>query len=172
MRRAEAAQARKRSPITPPDHRYTITEPSRIPLEGYLLGYGPALLIALGAALAWLLQGDSGALALRLTFDVSVAILLFLSGVRRGLSFRAPDGPTWPQRITFFWLFGLGLLGVVFHLQPVATGLVALGFASVGLFDWLAARKEEAPPYFARLRPPQMAIATVGLIALLARQVA
>ena len=157
-------------PSAPPDHRYTITEPSRIPLEGYILGYGPALVTALGAAAGWVLAGDLGALALRLTFLLGTAILLFLSGVRRGLSFRAPAGPTMPQRLTFFWLFGLGFLALLLQGRAPATALLAIGFASLGLFDWLAAKKEEAPPYFARLRPPQMAIAALSMGAVLIHQ--
>lgn len=98
--------------------------------------------------------------------------MLFLSGVRRGLSFRSPAGPTWPQQITFFWLFGLGFAALCLQPRWAATGLVAIGFASLALFDWLAARKEEAPPYFARLRPPQMTIAALSTLVLLARQAA
>ena len=154
--------------VTGSDHRYTIVEPSRIPLEGYILGYGPVTLMALGAAASWLLAGDLRAAALRLTLDWAIAILLFLSGVRRGLSFRSPRGPTMPQRVTFFWLFTLGLAGLLLPQSRYAAALVALGFASIGICDWRAARKGEAPPYFARLRPPQMAIATISMLAILA----
>ena len=156
---------------TPPHHRYTITEPSRIPLEGYILGYGPALVMALGAFLGWVLAGDLAALALRLNLLLGTAILLFLSGVRRGLSFRAPAGPNMPQRLTFFWLFGLGFLALLLQGRPSAAALLAIGFASLGLFDWLAAKKEEAPPYFARLRPPQMAIAALSMVGVLIHQI-
>ncbi len=158
--------------IAPGDHRYTITEPDRVPWEGLLLGCAAMLPIAAGAVGVWLLDGDMGRLVLRLTLVWSGAIVAFLSGVRRGLSFRAPQGPTLPQIVTFLWLFTLAAAALALGPGVPATVLLLLGFCSLGVFDTLAARKEEAPPYFARLRPLQMLIPVISLLTILARQLA
>ncbi len=149
------------------DHRFTVTEPTRIPFEAVVLGYGPMLLILAGGAATWLLNGPTAEVAARLTFTFAAAILLFLSGVRRGLSFRSPEGPTLSQIATFMWLFFLGLGAVLLGPSWIATMLVILGYGSVAVLDAMAARREDAPPYFARLRPTQMPIGILGLVVLL-----
>ena len=126
--------------------------------------------MAVGAVCAWVLDANAAAVTRSLIVDWAIGILFFLSGVRRGLSFRAPEGPTMSQRAAFLWLFTLGLAALVLQPRPAATGVLVLGFASVAVLDWLAARREDAPPYFARLRPPQMAIAALSMVAVLAAQ--
>jgi hypothetical protein len=99
------------------------------------------------------------------------AILLFLSGVRRGLSFRTEGGPTWVQIATMLGLFLLGFGGLVLlflgALRP-ALALLIVGFTGVAILDPIAARRGEAPLFFARLRPFQIPIAIVSLCALFA----
>ncbi len=46
---------------------------------------------------------------------------------------------------------------------------LAIGFAATVVLDPLAAQQQEAPPLFARLRPLQIPIAVVSLIAILIR---
>ena len=78
------------------------------------------------------------------------AILLFLAGVRRGLSFRDPEWRDFvPDRG----------LDVVFHRRfrfpcPLGFGskapamlLLLLGYASLIVFDVRASRNREAPPF-------------------------
>ena len=151
---------------------YRVTEETRVPWLSLVLGYGPMLPIVAGAAAVWLVPGDLADVALRLTLIWSGTILAFLSGVRRGLAFRAPHPETLPQLATMLWLFLLALAVFLTMPHAIATGLLVIGYASLGLFDWLAARREEAPPYFAKLRPPQMAVAVVALAAVLLHQLA
>jgi hypothetical protein len=56
------------------------------------------------------------------------AILIFLGGVRRGLSFRTPGGPTKAQIATMFWLFGLGLLALLSPSTLVALALLLIAY--------------------------------------------
>ena len=66
------------------------------------------------------------------------------------------------------WRYGCGLLALAVWL-PAAFALLIAGYLGVALFDPWAARHGEAPRYFARLRPPQMAVALAGLAILLLR---
>ncbi|MFL5287120.1 MAG: hypothetical protein ACJ8AW_40660 [Rhodopila sp.] len=63
------------------------------------------------------------------------------------------------------WLFTLACLALLLRRQSLLPALVA-GFASVTLLDPVAARHDEVPGFFARLRPPQMSIALVSLMLL------
>jgi hypothetical protein len=49
----------------------------------------------------------------------------------------------------------------------VSLVLIAVGYASIAILDPIAARRGEAAPHLARLRPPQMGIALIGLIGLI-----
>lgn len=136
-----------------------------IPPLSLVLAYGPALvLLALGI----------GALALPPYFAFwalacgqiwAAAILLFLAGVRRGLSFFTGGGPRPVQIVTMMWVF---LLGLATLLVPASRGFVvaAIGYLSIALLDPRAAPRGEVPDYFARLRPPQMAIFVAGCVLL------
>ncbi len=156
---------------------FTVSEPLHTPALGLILGYGatvPFLAAAAGAAFI-----DNHALA-QLCLDLIVlwgaAILLFLAGVRRGLSFRTPGGATVGQIAASLWYFAAGfgsLLLWAFHdalssLAP-AMALLLAGYASLTVFDVRAARHLEAPPYFAYLRPVQMLIpiASLGFLLIL-----
>jgi hypothetical protein len=71
--------------------------------------------------------------------------------------------------------FTLGGLSLVFASgsQPVVALVVQLvGYGLVPVLDRRAAFAGDAPAYFARLRPPQMAIATAALAGLLGRLLA
>jgi hypothetical protein len=125
---------------------------------------------AVGAAGAWLLRGDLGDLAATLTILWGCAILLFLSGVRRGVSFRTEGGPTLVQIATMLTLFCLGLgalLAMTFGRPSWALGLLIVGFGLIAVLDPIAAGRGEAPLFFARLRPLQIPIAILSLAALL-----
>lgn len=106
-------------------------------------------------------------MALQLTALWGTAILLFLSGVRRGLSFRTEGGPTWRQMATMLTLFCLGScsLGAIW-LDLVAWALVPLivGYSAIFLLDPMAADAGEAPLYFRTLRRLQMPIIMLALI--------
>ena len=141
-----------------------IDTPTRIPLLSVVLGYGPAAVLPVLGVLAWAGQGW----ALPLGRLWGAAILLFLAGVARGLSFFTEGGPRRPQIAATMWRFGCGLIALMVWL-PAAFALLIAGYLGVALFDPWAARHGEAPRYFARLRPSQMAVALAGLAILLAR---
>lgn len=162
-------------------------EPTRdvrepIPPLSILFGYGPATIVLLLGLAGWLLPqtlGDPAAAAGHLpvypqAFAVTTgwlfatAILLFLAGVTRGLSFFSPGGPHTSQFVMMLWLFLLGFGALV---TPMWIGfvLLILGYGSIAVFDPQAARTGLAPGYFARLRPGQMAVFIGGLVLLLLR---
>jgi hypothetical protein len=66
------------------------------------------------------------------------------------------------------WLFTLAVAALVIPASVPALVVVCAGFASLIALDSQAARTGEAPRYFRRLRPPQMSLALVTLIVLLA----
>ena len=79
-------------------------------------------------------------------------LLCFFAGVRRGLTFSERRGGAWREVATFLLLFFAGVAGIALA-QPL---LLALGFVGAGAAGVLAARRGEAPSYFARLRPSPM----------------
>ena len=145
----------------------------RAPLVGLLLGYGAIAPLALGAAAALLIsRGELQAAITRLTLIWGAAILIFLAGVRRGLSFAMPGGAPFGEIASSLFLFALGAASLLPPAPSAAAALLILGYASVGALDARAARQREAPPYFARLRPAQAALAVASLAALLVRSLA
>ncbi len=135
--------------------------PTRTPPLELLLGYGPALVILAAGALA--LAGVPFALTLGCLW--AAAILIFLAGVVRGLSFFTDGGPRMAQVGVMMARFVCGLAALL--LPPVlATPVLAVGYLTSLIYDPIAARTGAAPRYFAQLRPPQMAIALAGLVLL------
>lgn len=137
-----------------------------------LLGWSAVAPIALCLAGVLALDGALSALARQLGVLWGAAILVFLAGVRRGLSFRTPGGARAAQLATMGWYF---LVGLSAALASLATAIPWLGpalalaaFASLVLLDPPAARREEAPLFFARLRPAQMGTASALYAAMLA----
>jgi hypothetical protein len=152
----------------------TAYEPRETPWLSVVFGFGPMLPFAAGAASAWLLGGDPRELALTLTILWGCAILLFLSGVRRGVSFRTEGGPTVLQIATMLGLFCLGfaaLLATTFGWTNTALALLIAGYGLIAVLDPIAAARGEAPLFFARLRPLQIPIAILSLGALLALRI-
>lgn len=145
----------------PPPRKDT---PATTPTLSLLLGYGPAAALPVLGVLAW--AGFTWALPLGRLWGA--AILIFLAGVARGLSFFTEGGPRLPQIAATMWRFGCGLLALVVWL-PAAFALLIAGYLGVALIDPWAAHHGGAPRYFAHLRPLQMAVAIAGLAILLAR---
>lgn len=141
-------------------------EADRIPWLDATLAY--AAILPFPAALALAVIAPSRTADASAVVQIwGAALLLFFSGVRRGLSFRTPGGPTAPQMTAFAAFFCTGLLALVL---PAPQGLVPVlvALAAMGAADRIAARRAEVPLYFARLRPPQMTIAVLSLSALAA----
>lgn len=149
-----------------PSRQFVVEELPETPVLGVIFGWAPMLPFAFGALAVWLLPGATE--AVRLTIVWGGAILAFLAGVRRGLSFRTPGGADWRQIATMLWLYLLSLTALVLP-SPIASAVVlAVGFASVAVLDPRAAARADVPLFFARLRPVQMLVPVVslGLIAL------
>ncbi|GJD77573.1 DUF3429 domain-containing protein [Methylobacterium gregans] len=146
-------------------------EPRETPWLSVVFGYGPMLPFVAGAAAAWWQRGQWDELILLATILYGAAILLFLSGVRRGVSFRTEGGPTFMQIATMLGLFCLGLGAlltvVILGNRVIALDLLIAGFVAIAILDPIAARRGEAPLFFARLRPLQIPIAVLSLVALL-----
>ena len=159
---------------TPHERTLEITERPEIPWLSILLGYGPMLPFAFGAGAVWVLTGTWRIEAIVLTTLWASAILAFLAGVRRGLSFRTEGGPAIAQIATMFCLFvlALGALIAGYHAYfAISVALLTIGFFAMLLLDPIAAAQGQAPWFFARLRPPQLAIAVISLIVLFVRLV-
>jgi hypothetical protein len=139
-----------------------------IPLLSLVFGFGPVFFLLATAIAAWLLPAPWGGWAIVAGWLWGTAILLFLAGVVRGLSFAAPDGPQPRQIVLMMMIFVLGLAALATP-SAIAFPLLATGYLLVGVTDPIAAHQDLAPAHFARLRPPQMTVAVIALIALAAR---
>ncbi len=125
-----------------------VTEPREVPALSLLLGYGPMLPFAGGALAAWLGPAPWRSPAIDLSILWGCAILCFLSGVRRGVSFRTMGGPTVTQIATMLWLFCAG--GGALLLWYI-TGRLRRCSCS----RWLTpASRSSIPSRRARARPP------------------
>ncbi|WP_404378336.1 DUF3429 domain-containing protein [Caenispirillum salinarum] len=146
--------------------RLEITEPPRVPLLDLFFAYGAMAPLIAGAGAVWMVADETmAALAVQASILWGGVVLAFLSGVRRGLSFRTPGGPTLAQLAMFLWLFGAGILAFALPQGP-ALGILVAAYASMAVLDPVAARRGEAPIYFARLRPWQMGLAVAALVVL------
>ncbi|MEX6504854.1 DUF3429 domain-containing protein [Jiella sp. M17.18] len=145
-----------------------VDEPAKTPPISIFFAYVAMLPLVLGALALWFAPDAQSFLAMNLTLFWGASILMFLSGVRRGVSFRTPAGPTLSQLAMMLWLYVLGfacLCATVWGFPLGATIAEIVGYASLAVLDPIAARREEAPLFFARLRPVQMAIPILSLIA-------
>ncbi|MDT7952773.1 MAG: DUF3429 domain-containing protein [Acetobacteraceae bacterium] len=105
----------------------------------------------------------------RPTIGWAAAVLCFLGGVRRGLSFRQPGGTMLRDLADMFTLFVFGTGGLLLPKPRAAATSLLLGYATLGLRDRAAAQHGEAPSYFAQLRPVQVLLPLGSLLALLLR---
>ena len=138
----------------------------RIPGLDLLFGFGATVPFIVGVLISWLSSEPGRLVALLLTAVWGTAILVFLSGVRRGLSFRTEGGPTLRQIATMSTLFGLGLCSLAaIWLGSAGWALVPLlvGYSLIFLLDPIAAANGEVPLYFRTLRRLQMPIIMLAL---------
>lgn len=149
--------------------RISIVERPEISWLSIVLGFGPVSLIVAAAATSLIIDGRLRPLLVAYTIIFAASILAFIAGVRRGLSFRTEDGPTIAQLGTMFVLFAAALAALFGvqggHPRSAALALI-VGFAIAMVADPLAAKTGEAPMFFARLRPWQMALAVFGAVLL------
>jgi hypothetical protein len=128
--------------------------------------------LLLAGIVAWTLPMPWPIAATWLAIWWGSVILVFLAGVRRGLTFKVSSAPRPIDLVIMLWLFALGAGAMAVARPLLALVLLAIGYASVAVLDPAAARAGVAPAHLARLRPPQMAIGLLGLIALLVHRVA
>ena len=156
---------------------YRLTESRQPPPLSLFLGFAAMVPFAAGAVCSWLAAGPWRGGLMDATILWGCAILTFLAGVRRGVSFRTPGGATFAQIATMLWLFLIGMAALwMFVLGGAqqamgatiaALALLLVGYVSLAVVDPLAARRGEAPLFFARLRPVQMLIPVASLAALI-----
>ena len=68
------------------------------------------------------------------------------------------------------WLFVTGAGALLAPRRLPALALLLLGYGSEAVLDPIAARRHEAPRYFARLRPVQLLVPIASLLLLLATE--
>ena len=141
------------------DREIVVEEHPEIPWLSVVLGFGPMLPIVAGAIVAWTTESLVRGEAILLSVLYASAILAFLAGVRRGLSFRTEGGPALAQLATMatLWLAAFLALACIVHAYALPALLIlAISYAASMILDPLAARAGQAPLFFARLRPPQL----------------
>jgi len=136
---------------------------SRTPWESLVLAYAAMVPIVVGAIACLLLRAGAASVAVHLTVTWAGAVLCFLSGVRRGLSFRQEGGPLLSQLATMLWLFILGVASLLSPFPIPSLVMQLLGYTTMAIYDPPAAREGGVPRYFARLRPIQMSLPIVSL---------
>lgn len=134
-----------------------------IPPLSTIFGFGAMLPTVMAGILPWLVARPASLFIIGLGVIWAAAILAFLGGVRRGLSFCTLGGPTRAQLLTMLWLYGLAFAALLSPSRAAAVTILLVGYASVAVLDPPAARRGDVPAHFQRLRPPQMVLAIVAL---------
>jgi hypothetical protein len=146
---------------------FRIDESAETPLLGLVFGWAAMLPFVPGAVAVWLWR-DSGA-AVGLTIVWGGAVLAFLAGVRRGLSFRMPGGEDAGQIVTMLGPFLLAFAALVSPWPVASLIFLLIGYAGIALLDPIAARRRRAPLFFASFRPLQMLVPVACLGAIIVR---
>ncbi len=141
-----------------------------IPRSSLLLASIPILPLPL-AAIGWLLLPFPWpGVVLWLAVWWGGAILTFLAGVRRGLSFQG-IGASLAELVLMSWLFLMGAgaiaAALAVHTPLLPLTMLVLGYATIAIVDPASARRGRAPAHFETLRPWQMGVALIGLVGLI-----
>jgi hypothetical protein len=136
--------------------------------EGLALGALALAPLAAAAVLAWLTRPAAGDWLISAAMVWSGALITFLAGVRRGLTFSEAAAPPPREIASMLWLFGVGVATLWLAPNVLAIPMAIIGFASVAVLDFRAARRGEAPRYFGSFRPLQAVVAVAALAILLA----
>jgi hypothetical protein len=141
---------------------------ARTPAPSLVLAYAAMVPVVAGTAGTLATRGRASATLARLTLGWAGAVLCFLSGVRRGI--RQPGGPTAAQLGAMLWLFAAGAGSLLMPRRVPAILALLLGYGTEAVIDPAAARRGEAPRFFARLRPVQLLLPLSCLLLLLATE--
>jgi len=171
--RDKGMQPRDRSRVGGPMAARLEEDRHPIPLNSLVLGYGAVLPCVVAALGVWLMGGPWPILATRLAIIWSAIVLVFIAGVRRGYGFGNPAASTTAEISTmliYVALAGLSLLASEVGAFKGALALLTAGFILAAVLDRRAALGQNAPRHFARLRGPQLSIASAALAGILAYQ--
>lgn len=149
------------------DRTVTTTEPAKTPPESVFFAYIAMLPLVVGAVALWFVPTTQSFLLLNLVLLWAASIIIFLSGVRRGVSFRTPQGPHVSQLVMMLWLFVVGfasVLATVWGFPVTAIILEIVAYVSIAIIDPISARNGDAPLFFAKLRPVQMVLPIAALV--------
>jgi hypothetical protein len=116
-----------------------VRDARHVPWLSVVLGFGPMVPLVLGAVAAWALAPNLARSTIMLTRIWGGAILAFLSGVRRGFSFRTSGGAQPAQIATMMGLFVLALASLV--LGNLVARVVLLLSASLRLLFLIQSRR-------------------------------
>jgi len=139
-----------------------------VPTTSKVFGYGPMLPFFVGALGTWCSPRLSP-VAIGLTVIWGALIMAFLGGVRRGFGFGDPSASTKAEILTMIVYVTIGGMASIlgsrgFMLSSVL--LLAVGYILVPIADARAAKSGDAPAHFATLRPRQISIAVISLLAI------
>lgn len=129
------------------------------------LGVSAAIPLVLAAVAVWFAPPREAVLVRLLAVVWTASLLTFFAGVRRGLSFSEAGGARPAEVATLLGLFSLGVVTLVAGSPVVG----AFGLAILGVLDWAAARRLQAPRYFQVFRPLQSAVCVAALLLVQAR---
>ena len=146
--------------------RHRDDEASRAPAASWLLGVGAMLPIVAGSA-SIPAAGIWTDWLTRIVIIWEGAVLCFLGGVRRGLSFRQLGGATLGEVGASLWLFACGFASIALPWSVPSLVVSAVGYASAAIFDSAAGRRAEAPRYFSYFRPWQMLLPILSMLFLI-----
>ena len=138
------------------------TDP-RVPLASIVFGYGPMLPLVAAGLGAWILPEPWPLIAVQLAITWAAVILAFIAGVRRGFGFGQDRASTPVEIVTAMAYLTLAFLALVVPRPSVALALLIVGYVLAAWLDARAARANNAPLHFARLRPPQLLLGAGGL---------
>lgn len=162
----------ERMPLAPQSGRVLeVRETAEGHLLDRVLGWGTMAPLVGCALVAWLTYGSVRAVAMSLAIIWAGAVLVFLAGVRRGLSSRTPGSAGSSQIIFVLWTFALAF-GSMIALRPLTSlGLLILGYAGMAVTARAAALREDVPIFIGGFRTAQMTVGAFSLCAVAARLV-
>ena len=139
------------------------------PRDGLVLGYGPMLPLVAAGAGAWLLPPPWPYAAVQLAIVWAALLLAFIGGVRRGFGFARASASRIAEIAAAAAYLLIALLALLVTEATLSLAVLIAGYLLAALLDWRAARRGNAPAWFARLRPPQLLLGAAGLAGCLAR---
>jgi hypothetical protein len=140
-----------------------------VPVDSWLLGYGPMLPLLAAGIGAWVLPFPYSLVAVDVAIKWGALILAFIAGVRRGFGFGYPGASKPAEIAVCLGYFTLALLAIALPPMPIRLAALLVGYGTAAVLERQAAIAGNAPAHFARLRPGQMTVGAIGLALALVR---